>query len=107
MVSTFTAGMHPREPMSGHILPVVMSWHLGLELVKFAGSTTGALDPRAFWLAWSRGNATTTDTFDARWDFWDAARRPVEALRREYGIPTLDPALSGSTQRPEGYKPSA
>jgi hypothetical protein len=107
MVSTFTAGMHPREPMSGHILPVIMSWHLGLELVKFAGATTHALDPRAFWLAWSRGNATTTDTFDAAWDFWGAASRPLDALRREYGVPPLDPGLSGSTARPDGYKASA
>jgi hypothetical protein len=107
MVSTFTAGMHPREPMSGHILPVIMSWHLGIELVKFAGSTTHALDPRAFWLAWSRGNATTTDTFDAAWDFWGTAPRPVDDVRRDYGIPPLDPTLSGSSARPEGYKASA
>lgn len=107
MVSTFTAGMHPREPMSGHILPVIMSWHLGLELVEFAGATTHALDPRAFWLAWSRGNATTTDTFDAGWDFWSAAARPLDELRRAYGVPPLDPASSGSTARPEGYKASA
>jgi hypothetical protein len=107
MVSTFTAGMHPREPMSGHILPVIMSWHLGIELVKFAGSMTHALTPDAFWNAWARGNATTTDTFDAAWDFWAVAPRPLDEVRRDYGIAPLDPALSGSTARPEGYQASA
>lgn len=48
LVSTFTAGMHSHEPMSGHILPVIMSWHLGIELVQLAGSITGQLDPEKF-----------------------------------------------------------
>jgi hypothetical protein len=43
--------MHSQEPMSGHILPVIMSWHLGIELVHLAGSSTGQLDPEKFWLA--------------------------------------------------------
>ena len=51
LVSTFTAGMHPHEPMSGHILPVIMSWHMGIELVHLAGSSTGQLDPEKFWCA--------------------------------------------------------
>lgn len=107
LVSTFTAGMHPREPMSGHILPVIMSWHLGIELVKFAGSTTGVLDPAAFWHAWARGSATTTDAFSAGWDFWSAARRPLDELRAAYAIPPLDASLAGSTLPPSGYRPSA
>ncbi len=107
LVSTFTAGMHPREPMSGHILPVIMSWHLGIELVKFAGSTTGVLDPAAFWHAWARGSATTTDAFAERWDFWSDARRPLDELQAAYAIPPLDAALAGTTKPPEGYKPSA
>jgi hypothetical protein len=47
--------MHPHEPMSGHILPVIMSWRLGIELVHLAGSITGQLDPEKFWFAWERG----------------------------------------------------
>jgi len=27
LVSTFTAGMHPINPMSGHILPVIFFFH--------------------------------------------------------------------------------
>lgn len=48
-VSTFTAGMHREEPMGGHILPVIFSWHIGIELAENAGSHKGALDPEAFW----------------------------------------------------------
>jgi hypothetical protein len=45
LVSTFTAGMHPKLPMEGHILPVIFSWHLGIEINKLAGSFQGALKP--------------------------------------------------------------
>jgi hypothetical protein len=107
LVSTFTAGMHPREPMSGHILPVIMSWHLGLELVKFAGSTTGALDPAGFWLAWTRGNATSTDTFADGWDLWAVAATPLDDVRAAYKIPALDPAYAGTKAQPAWYKPIA
>lgn len=37
--------MHPLEPMAGHILPVIFSWHLGIELNPVAGKWTGALHP--------------------------------------------------------------
>jgi hypothetical protein len=51
LVSTFTAGMHPCLPMEGHILPVIFSWHLGIEINQFAGSARGTLDPEQFWIA--------------------------------------------------------
>ena len=43
--------MHERAPMSGHILPVIWSWHIGIQLNPVAKRATGALDPEAFWLA--------------------------------------------------------
>ncbi|MDL5047489.1 hypothetical protein QQ054_15850 [Oscillatoria amoena NRMC-F 0135] len=95
LVSTFTAGMHKKEAMSGHILPVIMSWHMGIELVPFAGADTGQLAPEKFWVAWERGSRTTADIFDDAWDFWAAAARPIEELRREYGIPPLPKARGG------------
>lgn len=91
LVSTFTAAMHRREPMSGHVLPVIFSWHLGIQLNAVAKSATGALDPEAFWLAWERGARITTDTFAPSWDFWAVVDEPLDALRRRYGIPPLDP----------------
>ena len=91
LVSTFTAGMHPKLPMEGHILPVIFSWHLGIEINKFAGSARGALDPEKFWVAWARGAEVAVDLFALGWDFWLVAKEPVETLRRRYRVPPLDP----------------
>ena len=63
LVSTFTGGMHREEPMGGHILPVIFSWHIGIQLVENAGSHKGALDPEPFWQVWSRGRATPGNVF--------------------------------------------
>jgi hypothetical protein len=105
LVSTFTAGMHPNEPMAGHILPVLLSWHCGVELVKLAGSTTGKLDPRKFWVAWERGAEVRTDVFAPGWDFWGVAREPLEAIRVAYGVPPLDPADAANDTVPPWYRP--
>ncbi len=91
LVSTFTAAMHRREGMGGHILPVIFSWHLGIELNAFAGATTGALDPEKFWNAWERGACCTVDTFGPDFDFWALVREPLDGLRRRFGIPPLAP----------------
>ena len=94
LVSTFTAAMHRQEPMSGHILPVIFSWHLGIQLNAVAKSATGALDPEAFWLAWARGAAVNTDTFAPAWDFWAVVAEPwptsegVTRSRRSIPPPT-------------------
>lgn len=63
LVSTFTAGMHPVHPLSGHILPVLFSWHLGIRINDVAKSAEGALDPEGFWLAWARGRRMKADLF--------------------------------------------
>ena len=62
LVSTFTAGMHPINPMSGHILPVIFFFHFGEQHVGHAGK--GGLDPDEFWHAWARGAEMTVDIFD-------------------------------------------
>ncbi len=105
LVSTFTAGMHPNEPMAGHILPVILSWHCGIELVQLAGATTGKLDPRKFWVAWERGAAVRTDVFAPGWDFWGVAREPLAAVRAAYGVPPLDPADAANDTVPPWYRP--
>ncbi|MFO1304452.1 MAG: hypothetical protein U1F54_12005 [Burkholderiales bacterium] len=107
LVSTFTAGMHPREPMSGHILPVILSWHVGIELAKLPGSIKGQLDPPKFWNAWDRGARTTVDVFGDAWNFWDAAREPLDVLRERYGIPALDPRFAAHGDVPPWYRPVA
>jgi hypothetical protein len=107
LVSTFTAGMHPKEPMSGHILPVIMSWHMGIELVHLAGSTTGQLDPEKFWLAWERGAEVTIDVFADTWDLWAVAAEPLDTLRKAYHVPPLDLAHAADGRVPSWYRPVA
>ena len=46
LVSTFTAGMHPINPMAGHILPVIFNGHLGVKFNDVATPATGGLDPQ-------------------------------------------------------------
>ena len=106
LVSTFTAGMHPLEPMAGHVLPGIFSWHLGIELNPLAGSWTGALHPRKFWVA-SRGAETIGDPFAADWDFWTLAEAPLEDLKRRYKILPLDPHDAAADDRPKGFAPIA
>jgi hypothetical protein len=89
LVSTFTAGMHRKYPMAGHILPVIFSWHLGIKINDVAGAASGALDPEEFWHAWARGEAVTVDLFAPDWDFWSCAEASVDALRRRYGVTPL------------------
>jgi hypothetical protein len=91
LVSTFTAAMHPKYPMAGHVLPVIFSWHLGIKINDVAGSATGALDPEKFWLAWARGSEIAIDVFDPTWDFWAATKGSLDELRRRYRLSPLDP----------------
>jgi ubiquinone biosynthesis protein Coq4 len=84
LVSTFTAGMHPKLPMEGHILPLIFSWHLGIAINKLAGSCRGAFDPEQFWNAWVRGARMTVDLFSSEWDFWANVEEPVDTLRQRY-----------------------
>ncbi len=82
LVSTFTAAMHPVHPISGHVLPVIFSWHLGVRINDVAKSAKGALDPSEFWHAWARGERTKVDLFDPSWDFWSWTGEPLEAPTR-------------------------
>ncbi len=84
LVSTFTAGMHPFHPVSGHILPVIFSWHLDIKINDVAKSAKGAMDPSEFWHAWARGKAMTIDIFGTDWDFWNWVDEPLDVLRKRY-----------------------
>jgi hypothetical protein len=86
LVSTFTAAMHRKRAMAGHVLPVILSWHLGIALNDVAGAAKGALDPREFWHAWARGEAVKVDLFDPSWDFWAATREPIDVVRARIGL---------------------
>ena len=87
LVSTFTANMHRREPMAGHVLRVIFSWQLGDQINAVAGGASGALDAEAFWEAWAAGARSPVDTFAPDWDFWREAGRPLAAVRGSLAIP--------------------
>ena len=86
LTSVLTAAMHRSHAMSGHVLPVILSWHLGIPLNEVAGAAKGALDPEEFWRAWARGERTTVDLFGQSWDFWAATGRPIDAVRADIGL---------------------
>jgi len=87
LVSTFTAAMHPVLPMAGHVLPVIFSWHLKVQINAVAREASGAFDPREFWRAWAGGAAATVDTFAPDWDFWACADEPLATLRERSSLP--------------------
>jgi hypothetical protein len=72
--------------MSGHILPVIFIWHLGIELNPVAGSATGALDAEKFWCAWERGRMVAVDVFAPDWKFWGVLDTLLVELRSAYHI---------------------
>ena len=86
LVSTFTAGMHPINPMSGHILPVIFFFHFGEQLNDVGHAGTGGLDSDEFWHAWARGAEMTTDLFDPTWNVWDWVEHDLDGLRRRWNV---------------------
>ncbi len=86
LVSTFTAGMHPINPMSGHILPVIFFFHFGEQLNDVGHAGKGGLDPDEFWHAWARGAEMTEDIFDPNWNLWDWVEHDLEELRRQWNV---------------------
>ena len=87
LVSTFTAAMHPHFSMAGHILPVIFSWHLDVQINPVAKHAKGALDPVEFWHAYAGGKTATVDTFAPGWDFWAYVETPLRDLRKQWTIP--------------------
>ena len=86
LTSVLTAAMHPRNAMSGHVLPVILSWHIGIPLNEVAGAAKGALDPEEFWHAWARGERVGIDLFNPAWNFWAAAQQQLKSVRDDVGL---------------------
>ena len=83
--------------MSGHVLPVIYSWHLGIECNDLAGSYTGALDPAKFWMAWDRGRHASGDTFGQEFTIWEQAEKSLDDVRDAFDVEPLDPAFAASS----------
>jgi hypothetical protein len=93
LVSTFIAAMHPDRPMAAEILPVMLSWHLGVKLDPLAASDTGGYEAKKFWTAWDRGDSIEVDLLAEDWDFWAATEVPLDELREQYGLPAVEEDL--------------
>jgi len=109
LVSTFTSQMHPVHPFEGHVLPVIYSWHLGIEFNKLAGSYRGAFDAAKFWVAWERGAHAHADTFRADFDFWEHVSAPLADVALAFDIPPLDDHFAAHSDAVAGvdYHPIA
>lgn len=103
LTSTFTAAMHASYPMAGHVLPVILSWHVGQRINDVAGAASGALDVEEFWRAWAAGAAVGADTFAPGWDFWGVAAEPLVSLRERWGLPAE--GLAGAADGEVGLRP--
>jgi hypothetical protein len=86
LVSTFTAGMHPINPMAGHILPVIFNGHLGIKFNDVATPAHGGFDPDEFWHAWARGREMTVDLFAPEWNVWDWVEHDLAELRQRFNV---------------------
>ncbi len=103
----------PGDPFESHVLPVILTYHLGIELNKginkgdrermdkdpswrdnFEGNVHLGLDPAKVWVSWARGKAMSTDLFSGTWDFWDHVGDDLGELRARYGVDPLDPAFA-------------
>lgn len=89
LTATLTATMHPSHGMSGHVLPAILNWHLGVPLNDVAGAAHGAFEPHAFFHAWARGEDTIADLFAPDWNFWSAAIQPIDAVREAVGLAVI------------------
>jgi hypothetical protein len=86
LVSTFTAAMHPINPMAGHILPVIFNGHLGVKFNDVATPARGGFDPDEFWHAWARGRDMTVDLFAPEWNVWEWIEHDLEELRHDWNV---------------------
>jgi hypothetical protein len=112
LVAAFIGAMHkqPIDLMEAYVLPVILTYHMGIELNKginkgdververdpswrnnYEGNVHLGLDPAKVWIAWDRGTHTTGDVFSGTWDFWAHVDEPVDQLREDFRIAPLAP----------------
>ena len=95
LVSTFTAAMHRKWPMAGHISRY-LQWHLGIKINDVAKTDP---PPETFWRAWRRGGGRYR-LFDPGW-FSGPGPASLAALRR-HGVTPYEPHISSVIRRKPG-----
>jgi hypothetical protein len=113
LVAAFTGGTlaPPTDFMESHIVPTILIYHLGIDLNKglnagdrarleadpswadnFDGNVHLGLDAEKLWVAWERGGTMSENVYSGHWDFWSHTTAPLEELRQQWHIPSLDTA---------------
>ncbi|STX27963.1 Uncharacterised protein [Legionella beliardensis] len=86
LVSVFTSTMLDKNPIEGHIIPVMYSFYLGIKLNDLAGSARVTINPYEFWEAWYRGLQMQVNLFAPEWNLWDVADVPLKKLKQLYCV---------------------
>ena len=108
LVSAFTAGMHPDDAVSAHVLPVIMVFHLGIPMNDFAGSSTRRARPAEVLgrvVAGRPGHAATRSRTTGTSGPTSTSRSTT--VRAAMGVAPLDPADAADGEYPDWYHPSA
>lgn len=86
LVSVFTSTMLEKNPIDGHVIPVMYSFYLGIKINDLAGSSKVTIDPNEFWEAWYRGTQMQINLFAEGWTIWEVAELPLVELRQRYCV---------------------
>lgn len=86
LVSTFTSTMLEKKSMTGHIIPAMYSFYLGIKINDLAGASHFDMNPYAFWEAWYRGSQIQANLFAHGWNIWEVAETPLFKLRQLYCV---------------------
>ena len=88
----------------GWLTVVLLQWHQGIKLGVFPEGHSH-LDPTTMAEAWARGAQTTTDIYDAGWDWMALLDLPLDDVRAALAIPaggraTVSPGGSWNGEDP-------
>ncbi len=86
LVSVFTSTMLEKNPIDGHVIPVLYSFYLGIKINDLAGTAHVVINPYEFWEAWYRGSQMQVNLYSTGWNLWDVAGIPLSELRALYHV---------------------
>ena len=84
LVASFSAGHRVKDPFA-FVVFVLLQFHLGLRMTPGAPAEIGYFDPARVLAAIDRGAAMSID-LTARWNYWPDLVKPIDEVRRRYGI---------------------
>jgi hypothetical protein len=87
-IAAFQAG-YRRDDGFAFLLMIMVGGHLGVKINPNL-TARGLFEPRAVLRALARGTACKVDLSD-RWNHWEHVERPLEEVRREFGIEPVEP----------------